>query len=114
MNETVKLINMGLSFFLELAMLAGFGYWGFNGEKSVWLKWTLSIGLPLAAAGLWWLLLAPKAVYRLESAGGTALSLILFLLAATALYLTRHHELAILFAALAVVNRTLLVVWKQW
>jgi len=35
MTETLKGINAGLAFILELAMLIALGYWGFSGDKSV-------------------------------------------------------------------------------
>ena len=34
MTETLKVINAGLAFLLELAMLTAVGYWGFYGDKS--------------------------------------------------------------------------------
>jgi Protein of unknown function (DUF2568) len=112
--ETLKAINAGLAFLLELAMLAAFGYWGFHGEKSVWMKWGLGIGTPLAVALLWGQCLAPKANHRLNIAGGTILSLGLFCLAALALYQTDHLALAIALAVVAIVNRVLALLWKQW
>jgi hypothetical protein len=42
------------------------------------------------------------------------LSSVLFGLAALALYQAQHPTLAILLAALAIVNRGLTVVWQQW
>jgi len=56
MIGTLKAINAGLAFFLELAMLAGFGYRGFYGEKSALIKWVLGIGLPLIASVVWGML----------------------------------------------------------
>lgn len=114
MTETLKLINAGLAFFLELAMLTALGYWGFYGDKSISVKWMLGISLPLLAAVVWGLFLAPKAAYRLNSTSGNLLSLFLFLLAATALIYTRQPMLAIIFALTAVVNRALILFWKQW
>jgi len=112
--ETIKAINTGLAFLLELAMLAAFAYWGFHGEKSVWMKWGLGIGTPLAVAILWGLYLAPRAGHRLNIIGGTILSLGLFCLAALALYQTNHLALAIALAVIAIVNRTFALLWKQW
>ena len=112
--ETLKAINIGLSFLLELAMLAAFAYWGFHGEKSVWMKWGLGIGTPLTVAILWGLFLAPRADHRLNITGGIILSLGLFCLAASALYLTNHLALAITLAVVAIVNRALALWWKQW
>ena len=112
--EILKAVNAGLAFLLELAMLASFGYWGFQGEKSIWIKWGLGIGTPLAVAILWGLLLAPKANQRLNILWGTLLSLGLFCLAALALYQTDHPTLAFTLAVIAIVNRILVLLWQQW
>jgi Protein of unknown function (DUF2568) len=114
MTETLKVVNAGLAFLLELAMFTALGYWGFYGDKNILVKWTLGISLPLLTAFVWGMFLAPKAVYRLNSMSGNLLSLILFLLAATALFYTQHPVLAMLFASIAVVNRTLILIWRQW
>lgn len=114
MNETLKNINLGATFFIELAMLVGFGYWGFHGDKSVWLRWALGVGLPLVVMILWGLWLAPNAGHRLNLTGGAVLSSILFLLAAIALFDAQQPALAIIFAVIIMVNRALMLVWKQW
>lgn len=114
MTETLKGINAGLAFFLELAMLTALSYWGFSGDKSVSIKWMLGIGVPLLTVVVWGMFLAPRSVYRLSSISGNLLSLLLFLLAATALFYTRHPVLAIVFASTAIVNRALILIWRQW
>ena len=114
MIEILKAINAGLAFLLEVGMLIVFGYWGFYGDKSESAKWMLGFGLPLLAVVVWGLFLAPRASYRLNSNSGNLLSLILFLLAAIALFHTRHTLLAIIFASIAMVNRLLILIWKQW
>ena len=114
MTGILKGINAGLAFFLELAMLAGFGYWGFYGDKSVLVKWLLGIGLPVVVAIVWGMFLAPRAAHRLNITGGILLSSVLFLLAAIAVFHTQHPVLGIIFAVIAVVNRALIVIWKQW
>lgn len=114
MTGILKLINAALAFFLELAMLAAFGYWGFYGEKSVLTKWLLGIGLPLFTIVIWWMFLAPRAAYRLGNIPGNLLALILFLVAAAAVFHTGHTLLAIIFAVTAILNRLLILLWKQW
>jgi len=113
MTEPLKVINNGLAFLLELAMLIAFGYWGFYGDKSVLAKWLLGIGLPLLTAVVWGMFLAPRAVYRLNSISVNLISFILFLLAATALFYTQHPALAMIFALTALVNRVLILLWRQ-
>lgn len=114
MTELLKNINLGLSFFLELAMLAGFGYWGFQGDKSIWLKWVLGIGLPLVVIIIWGLWFAPKAAHRLNATAGIILSGILFLLSVFALYYAHQPVLAIIFFILIIINKILAVIWMQW
>ncbi len=114
MTDFLKSINAGVAFLLELAMLAAFGYWGFYGDKSTALKWILGIGIPIGVAILWGIFFAPRSIHRLNSVSGNLLSLFLFLLAAAALFYTGHHMLAIVFAVLAIINRLLIFVWKQW
>jgi hypothetical protein len=114
MTETLKFINAALAFLLELAMLTAFGYWGFHVEKSLLVKWTLGMGLPVLAAVVWGMLLAPRAANRLGNISGNLLSLTLFLCGAAALYYTGHTLLAIIFAVTAIVNRLLILLWKQW
>jgi hypothetical protein len=112
--ETLKALNAGVAFLLELAMLAALSYWGFQGEKSVWIKWGLGIGIPVVVAIIWGIFLAPRSKQRLNLVGGTLLSLGLFCLAAIALYQTNHPTLAITLAVIAIVNRALVILWKQW
>lgn len=114
MNEVLKNVNDIISFILELAMLIGIGYWGFYGEKSTWMKWLIGIGFPLAAVIIWGLLLAPKATYRLDTTNGVLVSSLLFLLAAIALYTAQQRESAIVFVIFTIINRILVLVWKQW
>src|SRR5512143_764774 len=114
MIQILKALNAGLAFLLELAMLIGFGYWGFYGDKSTALKWILGIGLPLVVAVVWGMFLAPRATYRFNATGGNLLSLFLFLLSATALYFAERPVWAIVFGVVAIINRVLVLVWKQW
>ncbi len=114
MTETLKSFNAGLAFLLELAALTAFGYWGFYGGKSVAARWLLGIGLPVLTALLWAMFLAPRASRGVNATSGNILSLIVFGLAAAALYYTGHPVLAITFAAIAIVNRVLIGIWKQW
>jgi len=112
--EILKILNSALAFFLELAMLAAYGYWGFYGEKSLWLKWFVGMGLPLVVIVIWGFWLAPRAKHRLNITLGVILSSILFLLASAALYQTGQTILAFVMAIVVVLNRALLLFWKQW
>lgn len=110
----LKGLNATLAFLLELAMLASLGYWGYQSTASVWLKWSLAIGLPLIAIVIWSVYFAPKAIRRLSIVPGALLSLGLFLLAALALYSTNQPVAAMVLATLGIVNRVFVLLWRQW
>ena len=110
----LRAINAGIAFALELAMLAAFAYWGYGVGEGTIIRWALAIGLPLVAIVLWSLLFAPRAQKRLPLVPGALCSLGLFLLAAVALFVSDQAALAIGMASVAIVNRVLVLVWKQW
>lgn len=114
MLQMLKTTNLALSFFLELIMLAAFSYWGFYGEKSIWIKWLLGIGIPLMVAIVWGLYLAPNSKRRLNITAGGIVSSVLFLGAAIALYQTGYSALAIILAIIMIFNRISSLLWKQW
>ena len=45
-------INLALRFFLEIAALFIFGFWGWQARTDP-LRYLLAVGLPLAAAAIW-------------------------------------------------------------
>ena len=95
-------------------MLAAFGYWGVQSAVDPWMKWPLALGVPLLAAGVWGLFLAPRAERRLRSRAGNVVSLVLFWLGALAVLQTGRPMLAMTFAAIALVNRLLVMRFEQW
>jgi hypothetical protein len=108
-----KQLNIALSFVLEIAMLAAYAYWGYHAVTGP-LRWLLAVAAPLLAAVLWGLFLAPRARRRLGSTAGIVVSAVLFLLAGLALVASAQPALGAAMLIAAVVNRTLLAVWKQW
>jgi hypothetical protein len=110
----IKSANIALTFFIELAMLFAFGYFGFQAGQGIVLKWLLGLGLPLLVAILWGAFFAPKAARRFSTTPGVLLSSGLFLLAALALYLAQQPLAALILAVSAVVNRALAFFWRQW
>ena len=95
-------------------MLAALGYWGYWFGCALWLKWLLAIVLPVLAAAGWGLLFAPRATKRLPILPGALLSLGLFLLGAAALYFANQPGLALWLAMIAIANRVLVLLWRQW
>lgn len=110
----LKGLNATLAFLLELALIASLGYWGYQSSESGVLKWLLAIGLPLSVMVVWALYFAPKSTRRLSIVPGALLSLGMFLLAAWALHSANQPAAALVFAMAAIINRTLVLVWRQW
>lgn len=111
--EALKLLNLALRFGLELAMLVIFGYWGFKTGSTALMHWLLGLGAPLLAAAIWGLWMALRAKMRLAGTAYLLVELVLFGLAGWALYRTGQTSLTLWFGLLYLVNRILMVVWKQ-
>ncbi|MFI5086281.1 MAG: YrdB family protein [Actinomycetales bacterium] len=93
-----------LAFILEVAMLAGVGYWGFKGGFSAPWTYLLGIGLPAALIVLWGVFLAPKAPRRVPAPLNEVVALALFVLAAAALMVSRQPGAGWVMVVLAVGN----------
>lgn len=107
------MLNLAVRFLLELCMLATVGYWGFKTQSSWALKILFGIGLPVLIAVLWGTFLAPKATRPLSGASFLTLELILFSSGAFALFASGKPTLGWIYAIVLVVNKFLLIVWKQ-
>ena len=108
----VKSANLALSFFLELCMLAALGYWGFTMGSGA-TRYLLCLGLPLLAALIWGIFMAPASPRRLRGLAYQVLGLILFGLAFIALYTAGQQALALIFLLLYGINKVLLYLWRQ-
>lgn len=103
--------NLALRFFLELGMLAAFGYWGVQAASGSVMKVVLGVGAPLLAAVFWGTFLSPKAAIHLSQPARLGLEVVVFGLAAIALVVSGQTGLALIFAALVVLNRLLMSWW---
>jgi len=108
--ETLKLANLALRFLLELCALAALGYWGFKTGESVVAKVGLGIGAPLLAAVVWGTFLAPRATIPMTGLLGLVLELVVFGLAAAALYSAGRPTLAWVLMLVFVINRVLITI----
>jgi hypothetical protein len=102
-----KGLNLLVRFLLELCMLAAVGYWGFKTGSGWGMKIALGIGLPVLVATGWWLAWKLSGVFRL------ALELTLLGSGAVALFAANQPELGWIYAVMVVINKVLLVLWKQ-
>jgi hypothetical protein len=77
------------------------------------LKIGLGIGLSLLAAVVWATFVAPNSRMQLPEPWLLIVELIIFGLAAVALYVTGHPVLTGAFGLIYVINKILMVVWGQ-
>lgn len=105
--------NLVLSFLLELWMLAALGAWGFATGTDLLSRLLLGLGVPLLAAVLWGIFLAPKSTRRLRGLPLELLKLSIYGLAVAALYAIGQPVLALILALTVILNRILVHLWKQ-
>jgi hypothetical protein len=103
----LKALNLLARFLLELCMLAAVGYWGFKTGSSSTMKIILGIGLPILIATGWWFAWKLSGVLRL------ILELSLLGLGAIALFASNQPDLGWIYTAAVIINKILMVVWKQ-
>lgn len=109
----LKPANLALAFLLELAALAAFADWGLGASSETIIRILLGVGTPVIAAVLWGIFAAPNSKRRLRGPGYLAFKLVFFALATLALLASSRTTLALVFAALVVINIVLGYVWKQ-
>lgn len=111
--ETLKSLNLGLRFLLELCILVIFGYWGFKTGSNAFLKFLLGLGSPVLFAVTWGMFLAPKSSLRLHEPWLFLLELALFALAGWALYSAGKVDLTVIFGGIYILNKILMIIWRQ-
>lgn len=112
-SSAPRAANLTVRFLLELCMLAALGYTGFQLGDGIATEIALAVALPLAAAVVWGVAIAPKARRRVPDPGRAVLELFLFAAAATGLVATGQPVLGLILAAAVVVNVALLFAWDQ-
>ncbi|HVN16101.1 MAG TPA: YrdB family protein [Anaerolineales bacterium] len=111
--DVLKMLNLAVRFLLELCLLVVVGYWGFKTQSGWLMKILFGIGLPVLIAVLWGTFLAPKATHPLSGASFLALELVLFAAGMLSLFASGQPTLGWIYAITVIVNKILLVVWKQ-
>ena len=107
----VDVAALGVRFLLELAALAAVGYWGYvAGAGSGVARYGLAVAAPLALAVAWGTFVSPQAPRRLPDPWRLGAELLSFALATAALLAVGRPALAGAFAAVALVDETVLVV----
>ncbi len=108
--QIIKAINLIATFFLEIAMLVSFGYFGFHYPQNTVMKYIAMIGLPLTAISLWGIFAAPKSKFRLQQPSRILFALALFGISIFLLNETEKIMLAAVFAVMVIINQLLLFI----
>jgi hypothetical protein len=111
--EVIKMLNLSVRFLLELCILVIIGYWGFHIQGSGLIKIMLGIGSVLTFAVVWGMFLAPKSSMRLQGPWALSLEVLIFGLTTWALYSTGKRSLAIVFGMIYLLNKILMLIWRQ-
>ena len=111
--QLLKSFNLALAFGLELCLLVAVGYWGVTVGPTTLLKLVLGLGAPVIIAVIWGVFMAPASAQRLRQPWRLVVALVLFGLGSAALYGARQPILAAVLLLALVVNRVLLIVWRQ-
>jgi Protein of unknown function (DUF2568) len=111
--DGLRVANLALRFLLELSALAAVAYWGATTATGRVSRIGLAIALPTIVAIAWALFISPKARIPTGPFGRAFLGLIVFLLAAAALWSRDRPALAIIYGSLAIISSVLILVWPQ-
>jgi uncharacterized protein DUF2568 len=108
--ETVNVAVLVIRFLVELAGIGAFAYWGWQTGPEGIGGILLAIGAALALIIVWAVVVAPKADNRLSQPQRDIVGTVLLLLAAGALAAAGQPTLALVFAAVVVIDWFALVV----
>jgi hypothetical protein len=112
MLNALKTVNLALAFILELAMLAAFAYWGFHTGGTTLTRIIFGIGIPILAAAIWGVFMAPNSSRRLNGGAYLGLKVLLFGLAVAALIGAGQVVAGIVLGVAFGINMLLMYVWK--
>jgi len=101
-----KLAFQLFAFLMELAMLAGIGYWGFQQGKSTFTKYGFTILLVGVAIVIWGIWMAPTSKYRLEMHYRIFAESLLFLITAFMIYKSDLPMLACVFTVCVLIRES--------
>lgn len=111
--DILKAINLGVSFIIELAMLAALAYWGFHLQLPLVGRILVSLAVLALVVVAWGLWLAPKATYPVGLTLSVIMKLFIFSLASWGLYASNKNSLAITLISIFILNEVLALVWHQ-
>jgi hypothetical protein len=106
-------VNMVVTFLLELAMLAAYGFGGYELSSNTIVRWVLAVLFPVIVGVLWGVFLSPKASITLPYAVKLAGRFILMIGGALILWSAHLTVLATIYTIALVVSIVLTLTSKQ-
>jgi len=111
--QAIKLINQGIAFLLEIAMLISLVYCGFQMVEIIALKYLLALAFPVIVAVLWGIFNAPRSAHRLAQPLRMFFEMALYIVTAILLYKTGSITMAIALGATAIITEIVAFVLKN-
>jgi small-conductance mechanosensitive channel len=112
-ERTMRNLNLGFRFILEMIVLVGLFLWGFSLSDQFIVQLVLGLGAALAAMLVWGLFVAPKAKRRLPDPARLAVELVVFGAGVLAFVLSGNFFLGILLGTAALISLALMFYWDQ-
>jgi putative Ca2+/H+ antiporter (TMEM165/GDT1 family) len=108
----MAIVNLGIRFLVELAGVAAVATWGLHASPDPLVGVLLGTGAAAALIVTWAVVVAPNARNRLPQPRRDLIGTGLLLVAAAALAVAGQPALALVYAAVVVVNQVLLIVLR--
>ena len=99
-----------IRFMVEVVGIGALGYWGLQTSTDGFARIVLAIAAPIVLIVVWALIVAPKATNALSQPQRDLIGTGLLLLAAVALAIAGQPTLALVFAAVVVIDYVVMVV----
>ena len=108
--DTIRTVNDGLAFLLEIAALVALVVWGFSVGANLAVRLLLGLGAPAVLIAVWSVWLAPGSDNRLDMPWLVIVKVVVFGLTTLALAAARHPRLATILGVLAIIDLGVAVV----
>jgi len=105
----MTMATLAIRFLVELIGIGAVGYWGFQSVDNTLGRLALGIGAAIALIVFWGLLIAPKATNPLTQPQRDLIGTGVLLLAAAALAVAGQPGLAVVFAAVVVIDWLIMI-----
>jgi len=109
----MKLFNMVVTFLLEIAMLAAYGYGGYELTSNAVLRWVFAIAFPVIVGVLWGAFLSPRARVASPYSVKVAGRFLLMIGGAVILWSAHLTVLAAIYTAAFAVSAALTIVTHE-